>query len=145
MAFFGVFSDKSEARARFEGRAHYLYAPVLHYSMDGRVALCHDAGRSLTELLCTHPALFVATAAGEQVSLGGATVAGFYKRYGKRFRRYLPAPAAFAVYDAHKGALFLGGAKGEKCYLEEADGALFFSSEPRLLRSPIPVDLALLK
>ena len=145
MAFFGVFSERSEARARFERRAPYLCAPVLHFSLDGRAALCHDCGAALA--LCHPPpsSLFVAAAARGNIATSVAALAHLYRKYGKKMRRHLPAPAAFAVYDARKGALLLGGAKGEKCYIEEASGALFFSSEPYLLRAPIPVDLALIK
>ncbi len=145
MAFYGVFSGSSAARARFEGRAPYLCAPALHFSLDGRVALCHDRIASLSALLNATPSLFVATAARGGLSVGCASVVQLYRKYGKKMRRYLPVPAAFALYDAKRGSLLLGAAKGEKCYLEETGGAIFFSSEPYLLRAPIPVDLALIK
>ena len=145
MAFFGVFGAGGAQRACFDMRAHYLCAPALHFSIDGRVALCHDMGVSPTDLLALHPALFVATAAEDRVSLGIATVAVLYRRYGKRLRRHLALPSAFAVYDARRGSLLLGGTGGKKCYLEEVDGTLFFSSEPCLLRAPVPIDLALIK
>ena len=145
MAFFGVLGAKKEARARFEERASYLYAPALHFSIDGRVAICHDEGEGLEALAARSPLFFVATASKNHVAQSGERLIGFYRRYGRRLRRHITCPTAFALYDVRRGALLLGGTEGEKCYVEEAEGAIFFSSDPWLLRAPIPIDFGILK
>ena len=145
MAFFGVFGEGREARAHFEQRALYLFCPSIHFSLDGRVALCHDGAKTLEELVLFSPSLFAGTASHGHITLARSTLATLYRRYGKRLYRRLSSPASFALYDAKRGTLLLGGVHGEKCYIEESDGALFFSSVPTLLRAPIPIDLAILK
>lgn len=145
MAFFGVFGGSREARARFEGRTVFLSAPALHFSIDGRVALCHDGAKTLEELAIANAPFFVATACPHQAKLGSERLPLLFRRYGKRFKRYIPCPCAFALYDAKRTMLFLGGTHGEKCFMEEMDGAILFSSLPDLLREPIPVDFAILK
>ncbi|MBE6656746.1 MAG: hypothetical protein E7609_07810 [Ruminococcaceae bacterium] len=145
MAFFGVFGGEGGARSRFERRAEYLSSPTLHYSLDGKTALCYDGARTLEELDFPMPSLFVATAPRGDIKLGRITLATLYRRYGKHLRRYVSCPSSFALYDAKRGRLLLGGTHGEKCYIDETDGALFFSSDPTLLRAPTPIDFGILK
>ena len=145
MAFFGVFGGNREARACFEERAAYLFAPALHFSIDGKVAFCHDEAKTLEELARNARFLFVASASPTNVVLGRDRLALLYRRYGKRLRRYIPCPSSFALYDARGGFLLLGGTHGVKCFAEELSGAILFSSDPYLLRAPTPLDLALLK
>lgn len=145
MAFFGVFGGSREARARFEGRTVFFTAPALHFSLDARVALCHDGATTLDELAYTKPPFFAATACPHQAKLGGERLSLLFRRYGKRLRRHIPCPCAFALYDPRRAILLLGGAHGEKCFIDHEEGAIFFSSDPWLLREPIPVDLAILK
>ena len=145
MAFFGVFGDSAAARRVFDTRASYLCAPALHFSLDGRVALCYAGSASLSALFTESPSLFVATATKGGATLGNDTLTLFYRRYGKRLRRHLPLPTAFALYDARRARLLLGGTEGEKCFLEEGGDALFFSSDPTLLRTPVALDFAVLK
>ena len=145
MAFFGVFGSKKEERARFDVRSAYLSAPALHYSVDGRVAFCHDGARTLEELVGIARFFFATTASNTPVQLGSETLTFLYRRYGKRLRSHVPCPCSFALYDVKRGVLLLGGAQGEKCFLEEINGAYLFSSVPELLRSPVAVDFAILK
>ena len=145
MAFFGVFGESREARARFEGRAVYLSASALHFSIDGRVALCHDSAKTLDALARSSYLFFVATSSEGRASLGGERLSLLFRRYGKRLRPHIPCPCAFALYDPKRGMLFLGGAHDEKCFMEVEGDTVFFSSDPHLLRFPIPVDFAILK
>lgn len=145
MAFFGVWGSNREARTRFERLALYLTCPTLHFSLDGRTAFCHDGARTLEELALPTASLFVGTASVGRVLIARSTLTALYRRYGKHLRRYITCPASFALYDAKRGMLLLGGTRGEKCYIEEAEGAVFFSSTPDLLRASVAVDLALLK
>ena len=145
MAFLGVFGESGEARAHFSVRADYLCAPVMHFSLDGRVSICYDGAKTLEELAIANAPFFAATACPHQAKLGSERLSSLFRRYGKRFKRYIPCPCAFALYDAKRTMLFFGGTHGEKCFMEEMDGAILFSSLPDLLREPIPVDFAILK
>ena len=145
MAFLGVFGESREARAHFSVRADYLCAPVMHFSLDGRVSICYDGAKTLEELASLPRAFFIATAGDGSITLTRAALADLYRRYGKRLRRRIACPTSFALYDAKRGILLLGGTHGEKCYMEEQNGAIFFSSVSTLLRNPIPVDFAILK
>ena len=143
MAFFGVWGEDREARARFDARAAYLYAPVLHFSLDGRLALCHGTHKD-PWLPVSHTHLFLATATRSPVAVTPDTLASLYRKHGKALRARLSSPTAFALYDSRKGRLLLGGTAGEKCFMEASGDTFFFSSEPYLLCRPIPVDFACL-
>ena len=145
MAFFGVWGSNREARTRFERLAFYLSRPVLHFSLDGRAAICHDGASTLEELSLPAASLFVGTASEGRVLVARSTLTALYRRYGKHLRRHITCPSAFALYDAKRGVLLLGATEGEKCYIEESHGAIFFSSARSLLRAPVPIDFALLK
>ena len=143
MSFFGVFGEGS-VRALAEERAAYLCAPVLHFSIDGCLSLAY--GEREDRLSATsYPHLFAATASRNRTaSVGIATLSRLYLRYGKRFYSRIPAPAAFALYDSRRSTLYLGGTGGERCYVEAEGNAVFFSSDPSLLRAPVAVDYAVL-
>ena len=135
MAFFGCFGEDPDGRRIFNMRAEYLFAPMLHYSMDGVMALCYSIKEAF--LPVSDPWLFVATAGdGKGITVGRDTVRRIYRRYGKRLYAHIPFATAFAVYDSRKGKLFLGGTRGETCFIEQVGETLFFSSDPLLLRSP---------
>jgi len=140
MGFFGVFGEGRE-RAWVPDRAAYLCMPVLHFSLDGRLSLAY--GMTEEEVPATvYPHVFTATSSKRgEISVSAATVARFYHRYGKRFYKHVPYPTAFALYDSRRGALYLGGMGGEKCYVEAAGKHILFSSEADLLRAPTAVDL----
>ena len=140
MAFFGVFGESKAVRRIFDTRASYLYAPVLHFSLDGRMALCYGAEENSFSARL-YPHLFAAASAHSSVQLSIETLVALYQRHGKKLRTHLPFSAAFAVYDSRCGRLTLGGMGEEKCFLESVENSLFFSSESYLLRSPITVDL----
>ena len=144
MAFLGLFMGDARARARFDARCAYLCAPVLHFSLDGCVALCEGA-RGDASPLPYAPHLFLATNACGAERVCHETLARLYLRYGKHLCAHLPCAAAFALYDSRKGALLLGATEGGKCYLEQTEEGVWFSSHPHLLRAPVPVDLARLR
>ena len=144
MAFFGVFMGNARARARFEARCAYLCEPILHFSLDGCVALCHGMWGDAAEPLPS-PHLFLATAARGAERVSPETLARLYARYGKHLRACLPSLVSFALYDSRGGILLLGGTGGCKCYLEQTEEEVWFSSHPHLLRAPVPVDLARLR
>lgn len=143
MAFFGVFGE-GKARASVDVRSAYLCAPILHFSLDGWIALAY--GKWDGDMPATlYPHLFVATASHSPAfSLGTSMLARLYFRFGARFYARLPYPTSFVLYDSHRATLYLGGTGGEKCYLEERDDAFLFSSEPHLLRAPIAADYLML-
>ena len=141
MGFFGVFGEGRE-RAWVADRAAYLCMPVLHFSLDGRLSLAY--GKWDDEMSANaYPHLFAATAAKSgRISLSPQTLSRLYHRYGKGFYKHLPRPAAFALYDSRRSTLYLGGTGGERCYVEAEGNAVFFSSDPSLLRAPVAVELA---
>ena len=141
MGFFGVWGEDREARARVDTRAAYLYAPVLHFSLDGRIALC-DGTRADTLSPRIYPHLFLAAATHSSVAVTPDTLASLYRKYGKALRPHLSLPTAFVLYDSKKGRLLLGGTHGEKCFIEAQGNSILFSSAPHLLRHPVPVDFA---
>lgn len=144
-SFFGLFGGTAKARAIAEERAAYLFSPALHFSIDGVVALCHGGGE-LPPNAALKSSLFLAAAT--PYANGAVTLENLerlYKRYGKKLRKRIPTPLAFALYDSKKGRLLLGGSMGRKCFLEEREDGILFSSERDLLRSPIAVDLAVFK
>ncbi len=141
MAFFGVWGEGREARAHFDARAAYLYAPVLHFSLDGRLALCDGAHKD-TLSPRIYPHLFLATATHSSVAVTPDTLASLYRKHGKALRAHLVTPTVFALYDSKKGRLLLGGTHGEKCFIEAQGNSILFSSAPHLLRRPMAVDLA---
>lgn len=146
MAFYGCFGADRSARRVFDARAQYLCAPVLHFSFDGMIALCHDRRALTFGISPTDASLFIGTAgrcAG--VEVGHDTIARLYRRYGRHLRAYLPRETSFALYDSKKGSLLLGAADGARCFFEYAHGVCFFASTPLLLRAPVAVELAVLK
>ena len=144
MAFLGLFMGDACARARFDARCAYLCAPILHFSLDGRLSLCH-ATREDTVAPLLYPHLFLATAACGAERVSHETLARLYLCYGKRLRERIFSPTAFALYDSRKGLLLLGATGGCKCYIEQTEEGVWFSSLPHLLRAPVSVDLARLR
>ena len=140
MAFFGAFGERA-GYSLVDTRAAYLFYPVLHFSLDGRLSLAY--GKRDDEMSANaYPHLFAATAAKSgRISLSPQTLSRLYHRYGKRFYKHIPSPTAFALYDSRRGALYLGGMGGEKCYVEAVGKHILFSSEADLLRAPTAVDI----
>ena len=139
MAFFGCFGTDLCARRIFETRAQYLCAPILHYSLDGLVALCYGEKEFSHAYDTRESRFFIATESKEKaISISEGTVARLYRRYGKRLAEHMPWQTAFSVYDSKKGVLMLGGAQGAVCFTEYVRDVLFFSSDPTLLRDPTP-------
>lgn len=144
MSFFGVFGE-GRARALAQSRASYLCAPVLHFSMDGRILLAVGTADETVSAV-PYPHLFAATASKKRtVSVSTVTLLRLYQRRGKHFSPHLSHPTAFALYDSRRATLYLGGTGGEVCYIEEAGDTLLFSSDPDLLRAPRAVSHAVFK
>ena len=137
MAFFGCFGNNSYGRQIFDSRAEYLCAPVLQFSLDGLIALCHGE-KIFSPAVDTR--LFIAAESKDKTfSVGESTLARLYRRYGKRLAEHIPYATVFAVYDSRKGRLLLGGTQGALCFTEYVRDILFFSSDPMLLRDPVPL------
>ncbi|MBQ9736457.1 MAG: hypothetical protein IJV96_06715 [Clostridia bacterium] len=141
MAFVGCFGSISKSCLLLQARAAHLCEPVLHLAFCDAFSLAYTTPQP--------PPAFPIPRFSVAADGGGAdtplNLSRLYLQYGRHLRRHIPTPLAFVLYDAKCGALLLGATGGRRFYFEEEGGAVWFSSDPALLRAPCAAELALIK
>ena len=140
--FLGVIPFEELPFARLLGRSRYLPAGVLHFSLEGRVALCTGGcigrGGLLLRRGCPH---LLGAIGSDEVRETAEDLLTAYNRLGLRCGRRLAEGVCFAVWDGRRDRLLLGATSDARCYVSHEEDGLWFSSEAAVLSHPIAVTL----
>ena len=140
--FLGVVPFGAVPFVRLLERSRYLPAGVLHFSLEGRVALCTGGCVACDSLLLRRvPSSFLGAIGAEGVAEAEERLLAAYNRLGLRCGKLLAEGVCFAVWDGRHDRLLLGATSGARCYVSHEEDGLWFSSDVAVLTHPVAVTL----